>query len=148
MRAILSFTWNSEGLETTWIIKSRTSRQIVTQRIKFSIEFGGQLNRMNTILNESDIREIEKAVRNQFQDKTIITDDDEKLKFYYSIYKGAKEIRTMPFVSIERFAEWTFRRINAMIKTKTKSLVEVLSVKCFDGFGNHATYRKLHRDEN
>jgi hypothetical protein len=141
MKAVLSFTWNSEGFEASWILKQKDTH-LITQRIKFAIEFSGSLSKTETILDESDIHEIDKTLQNQFHDKTIITDDDEKLKYYYSRFEGVREIRTMSFASIERFAEWAFQKINAQIKTKTKSRVEVLSVKCFDGFGNHATYRK------
>ena len=141
--AKLTSTWGSEVFETSWA-SNKSSIHLDTKPIRFSIEFCGELNIENTILDSDDIQNIEKALRHQFQDKTIIRDDSNRLKSHSSYFKGGvREVRVMPSTSIERFAEWAFHQINALIKTRTKSRVEVLSAKCFDGSRNHATYSRI-----
>ena len=139
MMAKLTSTWRSEVFKTSWR-SDKSDIHLATKPIHFSIEFCGELNIENTILDSDDIQDIEEALRHQFQDKTIICDDSDRLKFYHSHFKG---VRTMPNTSIERFAEWVFHRINALIKTRTQSKVEVLSAKCFDGLKHYSTYSRI-----
>lgn len=144
MMAKLTSTWSSEVFETSWVSGRRVPPISDVRPIQFSIEFCGELNEDNTILEWGDIQEIQKSLENQFQDKTIIRDDSNRLKSHSSYFKGGvREVRVMPSTSIERFAEWAFHQINALIKTRTKSRVEVLSAKCFDGSRNYATYSRI-----
>ena len=140
--AKLTSTWISEVFETSWL-SNKSGTHLDTKPIWFSIEFCGELNSENTILDSDDIQDIEKALRHQFQDKTIICDEGEQLKTYRSYFKDFSEVRTMPNTSIERFAEWVFHRINALIKTRTRSRVEVLSAKCSGGVKHYSTYSRI-----
>ena len=72
---------------------------------------------------------------------TIVAEDDPYLDMFKQLYiNGLIQLRILPAVGAERFAEYFFNRLNEFVRTETNDRVRVMSVEFREHEKNTASY--------
>lgn len=100
-------------------------------------DFGGMKRAKGTIDGKSPKEWIEWLLDHT----TIIAEDDPYLEEFKKLDKeGVIQLRVLPNVGAERFAEYLFNKINTFIQEETSYRVEVLKIEFREHERNSATY--------
>ena len=70
----------------------------------------------------------------------IAADDPELLDFEALATKGVLQLRVVPFVGCERFAELVCKQLEKFLEEETKGRVKIVRVECFEHSRNSAIY--------
>jgi len=89
-----------------------------------------------------DLDDVKHWLADLLDHTTVVAEDDPLLDMFRDMEtKGMIQLRIVPHVGCERFAELTFDYINQYIQSKTAGRVRVIQVECFeDGTKNSAMY--------
>ena len=121
--------------------------------IYFKITYKGELDQRSWVQDHGGMKRSSYKIDglnpkewmdHMFDHTTILAEDDpylEQFRFLESC--GALQLRVLPKVGCERFAEFVFNKINKWVKLETKGRVTVQSVECFEHSKNSAIYEKL-----
>ena len=72
---------------------------------------------------------------------TIVAEDDPYLDMFKQLdINGLIQLRILPAVGAERFAEYFFNRLNEFVRTETNDRVRVMSVEFREHEKNTASY--------
>jgi len=78
-----------------------------------------------------------------FDHTTIIAHDDPKKNIFFTIMKeGACDVRVMPTVGCEKFAEFVYWNLRDVIQKESEGRVWIDSVECIENNKNSAIYRQ------
>jgi 6-pyruvoyltetrahydropterin/6-carboxytetrahydropterin synthase len=73
---------------------------------------------------------------------TIITEDDPELEKFKEIEKlGVIQLRILPAVGAERFAEYFYNKLNDFVQIETEGRVKVIQVEFRENEKNTAFYK-------
>lgn len=110
--------------------------------ISFKVWFEGSLDQRNWVADFGDLDDVKHWLADLLDHTTVVAEDDPLLEMFREMEtKGMIQLRIVPHVGCERFAELTFDYINQYIQTKTAGRVRVIQVECFeDGTKNSAMY--------
>lgn len=118
--------------------------------ISFKVWFQGELDHKNWVwdfggmkraLGKIDGLSPKDWMNYMFDHTVIIAEDDPEIEHFIELdTKGVIQLRIVPFVGAERFAELICTKIHAFVQTETNGRVAVLKVEFFEHVKNSAIY--------
>jgi 6-pyruvoyltetrahydropterin/6-carboxytetrahydropterin synthase len=120
--------------------------------ISFKVDFEGELDRRNWVWDFGGMKRakgnIDGMNPKQWFDylldhTTIIAEDDPALDLFRAMDKdGIIQLRVLPYVGAERFAEYLFEKINKFVQEETQYRVRVSKIEVFENGRNSASYEE------
>ena len=111
--------------------------------IHFKVWFEGELDERNWVCDFGCFKRngIKDMLKEMFDHTTIVADDDPYLdRFIEMANSDLIQLRTMPHVGCEKFAEWVYNAVNEAIQLETDGRVNVYKVQCWEHSENMAEY--------
>ena len=118
--------------------------------ISFRVYFEGNLDYRNWVWDFGGMKRakgnIDGMLPNEWMDymfdhTTIIAEDDPKLEHFKALDKdGVVQLRILPNVGAERFAEFIYTKLNPFIHIETQGRVKIQKVEFFEHDKNSAIY--------
>ena len=100
-------------------------------------DFGG-MKRAKTKIDDMSPKE---WMDHMFDHTVIVAEDDPFVESFQSMgVHGAAQVRVIPAVGAEKFAEFVFNKLNDFVKTETDNRVKVLRVEFMEHGKNSAIY--------
>jgi 6-pyruvoyltetrahydropterin/6-carboxytetrahydropterin synthase len=108
--------------------------------LQFQITFEGSLDERNWVIPFGDLKLLKSELEDLLDHKTIVAADDPKLATFEELHeKGIIQLRILPAVGCEKFAEHVFGLADALLAAKGyKPRCRVVSVECREHDGNSA----------
>jgi 6-pyruvoyltetrahydropterin/6-carboxytetrahydropterin synthase len=120
--------------------------------VSFKVDFEGDLDERNWVWDFGGMKRangnIDGMNPKQWFDylldhTTIISEDDPYLEqFKQMADDGIIQLRILPYVGAERFAEYLFQKINEFVQEETHYRVRVAKVEVFENGRNSASYEE------
>jgi len=105
------------------------------------INFKGQLNDRNWVYDFGDLKFVKEFLQETFDHKTVIAEDDPELETFKELdEKGLIQLRVIPHVGCEKFAEYICKMIAPQIVVNSNERVKLMSVEVREHSGNSAIY--------
>ena len=82
---------------------------------------------------------VKEFLEDNFDHIWMVADDDPSIVDIFAL-DGIAEIRTLPVVGCEAFAEYVYSYVSHEIKDKTNGRVSLVSVECFEHGANSALF--------
>jgi 6-pyruvoyltetrahydropterin/6-carboxytetrahydropterin synthase len=118
--------------------------------VEFEITFEGELDDRNWVWDFGGMKRAEntidgmmpKAWMDYMFDHTFVVAEDDPFKesFMKMDEAGVAQVRVVPAVGAERFAEFVFNKVNDFVQLETAGRVKVVQVKFMENHKNSATY--------
>lgn len=97
------------------------------------------LDERHWVYNFGGLKWIRNKLVEQFDHTTVIAADDPELALFENLAaRNLIQLRIMPAVGCEMFADWIFTQIAPLIQTETAGRVSVKSVEVFEHGANSA----------
>lgn len=122
--------------------------------ISFEVTFRGELDEKNWVWDFGGMKRAKGKIdgRNpkewmdyMFDHTTIIAEDDPQIdKFKILDNLGVIQLRILPQVGAERFAEFVFNKLNDFVIEETDGRVEIIKVKFMENNKNSSTYEDFN----
>ena len=118
--------------------------------ISFKVWFEGELDEKNWVWDFGGMKSAENKIDDMspkewmdymFDHTLIVAEDDPFVESFQSIgVHGAAQVRVIPAVGAEKFAEFIFNKLNDFVKLETKNRVKVIRVEFMEHGKNSAIY--------
>ena len=118
--------------------------------VSFKVWFEGELDEKNWVWDFGGMKRAKGTIDNMnpkawmdymFDHTTLIAEDDPYLEGWKAMDQhGLIQLRVIPHVGAERFAEFIFNKLNGFIKTETDGRVRITKVEFMENNKNSATY--------
>jgi 6-pyruvoyltetrahydropterin/6-carboxytetrahydropterin synthase len=118
--------------------------------VSFKVWFEGELDERNWVWDFGGMKRAKGTIDDMnpkawmdymFDHTTIIAEDDPYLEEWKTMdQQGLIQLRIIPYVGAERFAEFIFNKLNDFIKVETDGRVRVTKVEFMENNKNSATY--------
>ena len=118
--------------------------------VEFEITFEGDLDDRNWVWDFGGMKRAEntidgmmpKAWMDHMFDHTFVVAEDDPFKesFMKMDEAGVAQVRVVPAVGAERFAEFVFNKVNEFVQLETQGRVKVVQVKFMENHKNSAIY--------
>ena len=118
--------------------------------VEFEITFEGELDDRNWVWDFGGMKRAEntidgmmpKAWMDYMFDHTFVVAEDDPFKesFMKMDEVGVAQVRVVPAVGAERFAEFVYNKVNDFVQLETAGRVKVVQVKFMENHKNSATY--------
>jgi 6-pyruvoyltetrahydropterin/6-carboxytetrahydropterin synthase len=118
--------------------------------VSFKVWFEGELDERNWVWDFGGMKRAKGTIDNMnpkawmdymFDHTTLIAEDDPYLEGWKAMDQhGLIQLRVIPHVGAERFAEFIFNKLNDFIKVETDGRVRVTKVEFMENNKNSATY--------
>jgi 6-pyruvoyltetrahydropterin/6-carboxytetrahydropterin synthase len=118
--------------------------------VSFKVWFEGELDEKNWVWDFGGMKRAKGTIDNMnpkawmdymFDHTTLIAEDDPYLEGWKAMDQhGLIQLRVIPHVGAERFAEFIFNKLNDFIKTETGGRVRITKVEFMENNKNSATY--------
>ena len=118
--------------------------------VSFKVWFEGELDEKNWVWDFGGMKRAKGTIDNMnpkawmdymFDHTTLIAKDDPYLEGWKAMDQhGLIQLRVIPHVGAERFAEFIFNKLNDFIKTETDGRVRITKVEFMENNKNSATY--------
>jgi 6-pyruvoyltetrahydropterin/6-carboxytetrahydropterin synthase len=118
--------------------------------VSFKVWFEGELDEKNWVWDFGGMKRAKGTIDNMnpkawmdymFDHTTLIAEDDPYLEGWKAMDQhGLIQLRVIPHVGAERFAEFIFNKLNDFIKTETDGRVRITKVEFMENNKNNATY--------
>ena len=118
--------------------------------VSFKVWFEGELDEKNWVWDFGGMKRAKGTIDNMnpkawmdymFDHTTLIAEDDPYLEGWKAMDQhGLIQLRVIPHVGAERFAEFIFNKLNDFIKTETDGRVRITKVEFMENNKNSATY--------
>jgi 6-pyruvoyltetrahydropterin/6-carboxytetrahydropterin synthase len=135
-----------------WRAEGTHCRFLHGYAISFKVDFEGDLDERNWVWDFGGMKRangnIDGMNPKQWFDylldhTTIIAEDDPHLEqFKQMAGRGIIQLRILPSVGAERFAEYLFKKINEFVQEETHYRVRVAKVEVFENGRNSASYEE------
>jgi len=135
-----------------WRAEGTHCRFLHGYAISFKVDFEGDLDERNWVWDFGGMKRangnIDGMNPKQWFDylldhTTIISDDDPYLEQFKQMGEdGIIQLRILPYVGAERFAEYLFKKINEFVQDETHYRVRVAKVEVFENGRNSASYEE------
>jgi 6-pyruvoyltetrahydropterin/6-carboxytetrahydropterin synthase len=133
-----------------WIADTTHCKFLHGYSIYFKVTYEGELDQRSWVQDHGGMKRSSVLIDGMkpkewmdymFDHTTVIAQDDPEYPQFASMAKrGALQLRVLPKVGCERFAELVFRKVNRWVREETEGRVKVVSVECFEHSKNSATY--------
>ncbi len=118
--------------------------------VSFRLYFEGELDDRNWVWDFGGMKRSKAKIdglnphdwmKHMFDHTTVIAEDDPELEHFKELdKKGVMQLRILPNVGAERFAEFLWRKINPFIQTETNGRVRITKVEFFEHVGNSGIF--------
>ena len=118
--------------------------------VEFEITFEGELDDRNWVWDFGGMKRanntidgmMPKAWMDHMFDHTFVVAEDDPFKesFMKMDEAGVAQVRVVPAVGAERFAEFVYNKVNDFVQLETAGRVKVVQVKFMENHKNSATY--------
>lgn len=118
--------------------------------VSFKIIFEGELDHRNWVWDFGGMKRAKSTIDGMnpkqwfdymFDHTTLIAQDDPYLTLFQQMdAQGTIQLRTLPAVGAEKFAEYVYNKVNDFVKTETNGRVRVASVEAREHEKNSAIY--------
>jgi 6-pyruvoyltetrahydropterin/6-carboxytetrahydropterin synthase len=135
-----------------WRAEGTHCRFLHGYAISFKVDFEGDLDERNWVWDFGGMKRangnIDGMNPKQWFDylldhTTIISEDDPYLEQFKQMSDdGIIQLRILPYVGAERFAEYLFQKINEFVQDETHYRVRVAKVEVFENGRNSASYEE------
>jgi 6-pyruvoyltetrahydropterin/6-carboxytetrahydropterin synthase len=135
-----------------WRAEGTHCRFLHGYAISFKVDFEGDLDERNWVWDFGGMKRangnIDGMNPKQWFDylldhTTIISEDDPYLEQFKQMSDdGIIQLRILPYVGAERFAEYLFQKINEFVQEETHYRVRVAKVEVFENGRNSASYEE------
>jgi len=119
--------------------------------IEFRITFEGELDQRNWVWDFGGMKRAEntidgmmpKAWMDYMFDHTFVVAEDDPFKesFLKMDEAGVAQVRVIPAVGAERFAQYVYEKVNEFVQAETEGRVRVVSVEFMENHKNSAIYQ-------
>jgi 6-pyruvoyltetrahydropterin/6-carboxytetrahydropterin synthase len=133
--------WKAEGTHCSYLHGYAVS---------FKIIFEGELDEKNWVFDFGGMKRAEGKIDGlnpkhwfeyMFDHTTIIAQDDPYLSLFNQMdTQGTIQLRILPSVGAEKFAEYVYKKVNTFIQEETQGRVRVVSVEARENEKNSAIY--------
>ena len=118
--------------------------------VSFKVWFEGELDEKNWVWDFGGMKRAKTKIDDMspkewmdhmFDHTVIVAEDDPFVESFQSMgVHGAAQVRVIPAVGAEKFAEFVFNKLNDFVKTETDNRVKVLRVEFMEHGKNSAIY--------
>lgn len=118
--------------------------------VSFRLTFEGELDERNWVWDFGGMKRSKGKIDGlspkdwmdyMFDHTTIIAEDDPELSHFKELHdKGILQLRILPQVGAERFAEFLFSKMNPFIQNETNGRVRIVKVEFFEHERNSGIY--------
>ena len=118
--------------------------------VSFKVWFEGEIDEKNWVWDFGGMKRAKGTIDNMnpkawmdymFDHTTLIAEDDPYLEGWKAMdHHGLIQLRVIPHVGAERFAEFVFNKINDFVKAETDNRVRVTKVEFMEHNKNSAIY--------
>ena len=153
MKTIFQSTKLFEGYSTCfrqWRATGTHCQYLHGYDVSFRVWFEGDLDARNWVFDFGGMKRAQNKIDGMNPNEyfnwlldhtTIIAQDDPELESFKQLEKkGVIQLRILPNVGCERFAEFLFHKINDFLKTETQSRVRVVKLEFYENHKNSATF--------
>jgi 6-pyruvoyltetrahydropterin/6-carboxytetrahydropterin synthase len=133
-----------------WRAKNSHCQYLHGYGISFRLYFEGDLDKKNWVWDFGGMKRSSMLIDGMlpktwmeymFDHTCIIAEDDPELKHFQTMAdKGLIQLRILPDVGAERFAEFIYQKINPVILNETEDRVRLVKVEFFEHDKNSAIY--------
>ena len=112
--------------------------------LRFKVWFEGDLDERNWVVDFGCFKRngVKDWFKDQFDHTTCIAEDDPHIETFKAMEEsGLIQLRIMPDVGCEKFAEYVFEYLNVKIEVETEGRARVHKVQCWEHGENMAEYR-------
>ena len=112
--------------------------------LRFKVWFEGDLDERNWVVDFGCFKRngVKDWFKDQFDHTTCIAEDDPHIETFKAMEEsGLIQLRIMPDVGCEKFAEYVFEYLNEKIEVETEGRARVHKVQCWEHGENMAEYR-------
>lgn len=138
---------HNEGLSCAfrqWRATHSHCRWIHGYALAVKFTFGANdLDNRNWVQDFGGLKEIKAWLKQQFDHTLVVAEDDPELEKFKELEKNdIVDLRIIPAVGCEKFAEYIFDHVDPIIKKESKDRVWVESVEVREHNGNSAIHTK------
>ena len=118
--------------------------------VSFKVWFEGELDEKNWVWDFGGMKRAKTQIDGMspkewkdymFDHTVIVAEDDPFVESFQSMgVHGAAQVRVIPAVGAEKFAEFVFNKLNEFVKAETKDRVKVVRVEFMEHGKNSAIY--------
>lgn len=135
-----------------WRAEGTHCRFLHGYAVSFRVDFEGDLDEKNWVMDFGMAKRAKGTIDGMNPKKwmdwlldhtTIIAEDDPYLEKFKQMDKdGIIQLRVLPNVGAERFAEYLFNKINTFVQEETQYRVKVVKVEVYEHERNSASYEE------
>ena len=118
--------------------------------VSFKVWFEGELDEKNWVWDFGGMKRAKTQIDgmspkewmdHMFDNTLVVAEDDPFVESFQSMgVHGAAQVRVIPAVGAEKFAEFVFNKLNEFVKTETEDRVKVVRVEFMEHGKNSAIY--------
>jgi len=118
--------------------------------VSFRVWFEGDLDHRNWVFDFGGMKRAKNTIDGMapkefftwlLDHTTIVADDDPHMDLFYEMeHLGVIQLRVLPAVGCERFAEFLFNKINGFLELETEGRVRATKVEVYEHERNSASY--------
>ena len=118
--------------------------------VSFKVWFEGELDEKNWVWDFGGMKRAKTQIDgmspkewmdHMFDHTLVVAEDDPFVESFQSMgVHGAAQVRVIPAVGAEKFAEFVFNKLNEFVKAETKDRVKVVRVEFMEHGKNSAIY--------
>ena len=133
-----------------WKVEGTHCRFLHGYGVSFKVWFEGELDEKNWVWDFGGMKRANGTIDGMnpkawmdymFDHTTLIAEDDPYLEGWKAVdQRGLIQLRVIPHVGAERFAEFVFNKINDFVKAETDNRVRVTKVEFMEHNKNSAIY--------
>ena len=133
-----------------WKAKETHCRFLHGYGISFRVTFDGRLDHRNWVWDFGGMKRAKTKIDgmspkewmdHMFDHTLVVAEDDPFVESFQSMgVHGAAQVRVIPAVGAEKFAEFVFNKLNEFVKTETEDRVKVVRVEFMEHGKNSAIY--------
>ncbi len=124
-----------------WRAKHSHCKYIHGYALSVRLNFKGMLNDRNWVYDFGDLKFVKEFLEDTFDHKTVVAEDDPELESFKELEeKGLIQLKIIPHVGCEKFAEYICKQIATTIEVNSNERVKLMSVEVREHSGNSAIY--------
>ena len=118
--------------------------------IEFEVTFEGELDHRNWVWDFGGMKRAKNLIEGKqpkewmeymFDHTVVVAEDDPELEGFKAMDKfGVIQLRIIPAVGAEKFAEYLYHKLNDFVQLETEGRVKVVKVKFMENHKNSAIY--------
>ena len=118
--------------------------------VEFEVTFEGDLDHRNWVWDFGGMKRAKNLIENKqpkewmeymFDHTVIVAEDDPELDNFRDMHdRGVIQLRVIPAVGAEKFAEYLYHKLNDFVQLETEGRVKVVKVKFMKNHKNSAIY--------